>query len=328
MSKQREEIAELKEKLVAETLKSYELNTEFTSLATAHEHLIEESDFQINNLKQEIEDKNNQIEAADQRGSALEVKVQELEFKLIHPQSREGDLENLKALVEENRSVTKQFLTLEKTNKDLTKQLEHARIVTQNVEVLRVENDSLKSKVQNLEKVQEDNYRLELENTKMKAERNAWAAYLDSNDKFNSQSPESIIRDLSKEAEKAKQIDSIKLYYETQFEDQRTIIADMEGQIEELNKSVINSEQLKADSESSKAILNQNVDMLKRHIQILKKQLGMYEHEEQMLMDETKYDQIKSQRINELQQLVSDLQSEIIGRNNNLAALTSQNTLT
>jgi hypothetical protein len=187
--------------------------------------------------------------------------------------------------------------------------LKHFKSISQNVELLRREKESLAYQVKELNKTHESKLALETENIKLRLERDAWACYLSSNLEVNTQTPQTIISQLSRQVEEAHHLQTAVAQYQLQTKDDKLVIEGLTAHIEELKETVAKVQYEHAKDEAVKTVAMKGTEALKRHIAILDGQLSMYDQEE---IHHGQYDEIKSKRIAELEQLLKDHEQKIV----------------
>lgn len=197
---------------------------------------------------------------------------------------------------------------LELENQKLARELKHFKSISQNVELLRREKESLAYQVEELDKTRESKIALETDNIKLRLERDAWACYL-STLELNTQTPQTIIAQLTRQVEEAHHLEIAVAQYQQQTKDDMLVIQKLTAHIEELKETVSKMQYQHAKDEAAKDITMKGTEALKRHIAILESQLNMYDQEE---LHHGQYDEIKSKRIAELEQLLKDHEQQIV----------------
>jgi DNA repair exonuclease SbcCD ATPase subunit len=190
----------------------------------------------------------------------------------------------------------------------LDRELKHFKSISQNVELLRREKESLAYQVEELDKIRESKITLETENIKLRLERDAWACYL-SNLEVNTQTPQTIISQLTRQVEEARHLQTAVAQYQQQTKDNMLVIEQLTAHIEELKDTAAKMQYEHAKDEAAKAVVMKGTEALKRHIAILESQLNMYDQEE---LHQGQYDELKSKRIAELEQLLKNHEEQIM----------------
>ncbi|CEP13376.1 hypothetical protein [Parasitella parasitica] len=272
---------------------------------------IKKLNMEVESLKQENQEKSSRIEEGLQREFQLTEKINSLEQQIHDISAYPKNPHAYQQLEIEYQSISKCALDLEANNVKLARELNHYKGISQNIELLRAEKESLSQRLTVVDEIREANFQLEMENIKLKAERAAWASYLESQPNVNSQSPEDIIYGLTQQAEKAVVLRQSIQQYQSQIEKQLDLIKGLEAHVNDLKKAIIQSERTHATDVATREILMKGTASFKRHISALESQLAMYDQAEMMEPDATSYDQIKVKRIQELEELLREHELQI-----------------
>ncbi|KAI8643696.1 hypothetical protein BD408DRAFT_414398 [Parasitella parasitica] len=284
---------ELARSVYSESDKTRQMSSEISNL-----------NMEVESLKQEKQEKSIRIEEGLLREHKLTDKINSLEQQIHDVSAYPTNPQAYQQLEAEYQSISKRALDLESENDKLARELKHYKGISQNIELLRAEKESLSQQLTAVDKIRETNFQLEVDNIKLRAERAAWTSYLESQPDLNSQSPESIIYGLTKQAERASILRRSIEQYQSQSKNQLSVITSLEEHMNELKKTIVQGECVHATDVAARDILIKSTDSFKRHISTLEGQLAMYDQAEMFETGATSYDQAKAKRIQELEELL------------------------
>ncbi|KAI9277625.1 hypothetical protein BY458DRAFT_472064 [Sporodiniella umbellata] len=166
---------------------------------------------------------------------------------------------------------------------------------------------TIQERISKMTMIYEENKKLIDEVAQLKGERDSWKLYLDID---LDQPPATILRELSKKTHIS---DSIKLEnkkLQKRLTDMTELISELEAHIDNL-KQIAADNQAKADTTLvAKEYLQRREKTFQLQIDLLKNHLGFYEQQEKTQSAET-YDEIKSKRIVELEQLLAQYKKTV-----------------
>ncbi|KAI9304758.1 hypothetical protein BJ944DRAFT_80270 [Cunninghamella echinulata] len=199
---------------------------------------------------------------------------------------------------------------IEIENIKLKNELKHYKEMYHNVEMLREEKYSLESRVQEMEQLKADNLRLDLENTRLRQEKLEWAGYLESNDGLEFETPKGIVYNLSKDREVSRMASEEVKLLKNELENKNKMVVKLEDHLNDIKKEILEKDRRYRSDKMKMNILDQDKAILRKHVDMLENQLKLYDIEEKDYM-EGSYDELKSQRLNELQGLLKELEHRL-----------------
>ncbi|KAI9018147.1 hypothetical protein CLU79DRAFT_761931 [Phycomyces nitens] len=285
----------------------------------------------------------NQVETTMTRANLLENTVKALterlhsqEQAIIEGSKREQDLlsklnqvqnhemhpvenSNTETLLrEELQYHTTRSSQLADENERLRNDRDHyKRIYTSNAS-LQEENRSLEKQVSKIAQIEETNVRLEIENARFKQERIEWIGYLGSQDSPDYQTPKEITRMIAKERISVRETKAQVQYLEAALKKKNDIVPRLETYANDVKAAIIEKDRRHDDDQIAMAMLEKSREAVQRQVRLLEQHLTMYESAETSV-----YDEIKVQRMAQLQELVAEYQNIINQQTHELIQLKS-----
>ncbi|KAF9109314.1 coiled-coil domain-containing protein mad1 [Mortierella sp. AM989] len=239
-------------------------------------------------------------------------KIMELEDQNRQLRLNEQKLEDVARIEKELKNQVAYIKQLEGTNRQLTADCRHFKEMYRNVEVLKEEKAGLEQKLKMLDDLRVKCGMLEVRNDVLAKEKQQWAAFLESADITDFNSPYELAKTVaSLRGEKAALIE-IKGVQEADIKYRDTYINQLEAQIESLKKSVVEQEDFCKRQSSIARQHERSKELAIRQAENLKEQLKSYDTEEASLMGGT-YDNQKNIRIQQLENLVQEYHAKLEG---------------
>ncbi|KAI8076889.1 mitotic checkpoint protein-domain-containing protein [Halteromyces radiatus] len=195
-------------------------------------------------------------------------------------------------------------------NYKLKNELKHYKEMYHNVEMLREEKYSLEARVRNMEQLSTENVRLDLENTRLKMEKLEWAGYLEKEDGLDIETPQGLVYNLTKERNESRWIVNQIDVFKKEMENRDQLILKLETHMNELKKTIQDKDRLHRSDVFAMELLEKDKIMLRKHIEALENQFKLYDIEESNYM-EGNYDIQKTQRIQQLEELLKDFEGRL-----------------
>lgn len=161
-----------------------------------------------------------------------------------------------------------------------------------------------------LDELENTQFQLQVENTNLKAEREAWTNYLDSKPEYNQVSPGTLVYNLSKQADEAQYLLNQVQQLEKDRDHQIKLVGLLDDHVAKLKAEVLEKQAEKAQADAAHVLLKQREEFLKNHVKILQDQLQLYDDEEKNNMEAT-YDSKKALRIAQLEMLLREAENKL-----------------
>ncbi|KAL0075175.1 hypothetical protein F4703DRAFT_1341087 [Phycomyces blakesleeanus] len=250
------------------------------------------------------------VHSQEQTISEGSKREQDLLSKLNKAQNYEMDSiknSNTETLLrEELQYYTTQSSELADENERLKNERDHyKRIYTSNAS-LQEEKKSLERQVSNIAQIEETNIRLEIENARFNQERMEWVGYLESQDSPEYQSPKEITQIIAKERISVRETKAQVHYLEATLKKKNDIVSQLESYANDVKNAIIEKDRRHDDDKIAMSMLEKSREAVQRQVRLLEQHLSMYESAES-----TTYDELKIQRMAQLQNLVTEYQNTI-----------------
>ncbi|KAG2199461.1 hypothetical protein INT47_011573 [Mucor saturninus] len=241
-------------------------------------------------LKNDLQLQEARVKESTERELASIKRVSELESQAAQSvTSTTNGLED--SITADYTHVCNKLAEIQTEYKKLEKELQHFKSLNQNIEYLKEENNSLQKRLTGLLGIEKQKLSLDIENASLRTERDAWTCYLSTVPEYSHQTPETLVYNLTKQADKADYLETKVTFLEKEIHDKNRAYRE--------NALFCEQNKLNSSRES----------MLKRHIDILQSQLRLYDGAE-VAESKTTYDEKKTKRISQLEELLRNLQNE------------------
>ncbi|KAG2199435.1 hypothetical protein INT47_011547 [Mucor saturninus] len=261
-------------------------------------------------LKNDLQLREARVKESTERELALKKRVSELESQAAQSvTSITNGLED--SITADYTHVCNKLAEIQTEYKKLEKELQRFKSLNQNIEYLKEENNSLQKRLTGLSGIEKQNLSLDIENASLRTERDAWTRYLGTIPEYNHHTPETLVYNLTKQADKADYLETKVTFLEKEIHDKTELVKLMEDHVRDVKVAI-----LKKDRESvlyceQNKLNSSRESMLKRHIDILQSQLRLYDGAE-VAESKTTYDEKKTKRISQLEELLRNLQNEFV----------------
>ncbi|KAK8236930.1 spindle assembly checkpoint component MAD1 [Phyllosticta capitalensis] len=309
-----------------------EAQNELMSIERQSKHRFNELETRYNTLQQSFDDlraeltaQTNQLQAAQQKLAKREAEAGEMESELIRLKAQAGDQDTLAVLKRELSEQVAHIKKLEGINREQAAELKQFRKNMKSVEVVEEEKRSLESKVRMMEDLRRELSEEHLKRQILEDEKKEWTAYLESQSstegELQFESPADLarayIRERLETASLTERIGAVQPELTVKEEAIKTLEDEKAKLKEELEKAKTGGGP--ADTKA-RLRLERQLNLASKEVEFLREQLRMVDAEESEFRPET-FDAAKTNRIRELEDLVSSHRAEIATLNADLSAL-------
>ncbi|KAJ3077964.1 coiled-coil domain-containing protein mad1, partial [Quaeritorhiza haematococci] len=289
-----------------------EKESQYTFIVEEFEEKIEHLEGLLRETRQALRESVRAGKEKDEECALLQRQVLEAQAQVgeVRMRGGRGSAEDVATLNKQLHDQLKQIQSLESQNDQLTKSLRYYKSLYENIERLKEENLSLQKKLSLHDSLRNHAAQLESQLTSLLKEKARWTSFLDPRDETGIDSPYKLSKAL---AEKRFELAALR---EKSGSDAAKIRG-MEARIgwleEELEKvkGVARSAQEKSERDA-KCLrrVEKSRGMAMKEVEFLREQLKSYDLEEVTLMGAT-FDRQKSERIEQLENLVSEYRSRV-----------------
>ncbi|OCK81979.1 spindle assembly checkpoint component MAD1 [Lepidopterella palustris CBS 459.81] len=299
-----------------------EAKTELSSIQRKSQHQYNELETRYNTLQGSVEElradldtKVVALQTAQQKLSQRESEVGELESEVLRFKAQTGDTDTLAVIKRELSEQVGHIKKLEALNREHDAELKHYRKVHKSIEIVEEEKRALEAKVRMMNDLRRELSESQLRRQVLEDEKKSWTAYLESEvsrqGELQFESPEDLARAFIRERiETASLVDklgaiqpelSVKEENIRVLEDEKAKLLE---EVQKLRASGGNPDsKIRARLERQKALATKEVEYLRA-------QLKTFDIEESEMQPEN-FNSQKSQRIQELEDLVDQYRKEI-----------------
>ena len=310
-----------------------EVQTEFSSLERQHKHQLQEIESKqstlqktLSDLRDDLANKDSALHNTQERLAQRESETGNLESEILRLKAQTGDADTLAVIKRELSEQVAHIRRLESTNREQNAELKHFRRIYKAVEVVEEEKRALETKVRQVEDMAKQLREAQLQRQILEDERRSWTSYLENEGgtgKVEFDSPEDMARALVKERlENASLVERIGAV-QPELLEKDEIIKSLE---EERSKIQSEMEKLRASGVSAgdnraKMRLERQRALAVKEVEYLREQLRTFDSEEQTYHSENQFDEQKSKRIGDLENLVDQHRNELQALNKELSTL-------
>lgn len=296
-----------------------ELETRYNTLQQSFEELRAELDTQVHALQQ-----------AQQKLTKREAEVGEMESEIIRLKAQSGDQDTLAVIKRELSEQVTHIRKLESINREQAAELKHFRKVQKSVEVVEEEKMALENRLRIMEDLRRELSEEQLKRQILEDEKSAWTSYLEgqarSEGELQFDTPEDLAKAFVKERlENASMVDRVGAV-QAELTARDETIKSLENEKAKIREEL---EKLKSAGNASdskqRMRLERQRTLAVKEVEYLRAQLKAFDAEESEFQPET-FDAQKSQRIQELEEMVDNYRNEIQSLNTELSAFEEANT--
>ncbi|KZF25202.1 putative M protein repeat protein [Xylona heveae TC161] len=289
-----------------------ELETKYSALSRTLEGL--RTDFGANALL---------LQNAQQKISEREIEIGEMESENIRLRAQGGDTETLAVIKRELSEQIAHIKKLESTNREHLSELKHFRKMHKSVEVVEEEKRVMESKLNMMEDLRRELSQTQLQKQILEDERRSWTTYLQDESNGDQEiafdTPVELARCLVQlrldNASLLDRIGAIKAEALEREEAAKRLEQELSKTKDELKEA---RENAPAGNSRMKSRLERQRVLAVKEVEYLRAQLKMFDTEETTMQPEN-FDEHKTARIQELEDLVDQYRNELQGMNDALA---------
>jgi mitotic spindle assembly checkpoint protein MAD1 len=285
----------------------------------------------IQEMEQEANARNAALQKSQEQLAERDETVERLEGEVLRLKAQTGDAETMAVIQRELADQVAHIRTLEATSRDQLVELKHLRQMHRAVEVVEEEKRALQRKLDaaaavELELAEERRQRQRLED-----EHRAWAAYLRSESSTDHpiefDSPEDMAKALVQERLNSAALVEKLGEIQPEIADRDNIIKTLEQEIaaikEQLEKA--KTATVSSGADKSRIRMERQRALALKEVEYLRAQLKTFDSEDVTYQPEN-FDEKKSDRIQELEDLVDKYKEEVQNLHNELTSLESATT--
>ena len=281
----------------------------------------------VSDLRNDLAIESNARKTAQESLSVREAEVGHLENEILRLKAQTGDAETIAVIKKDLSDQVAHIRRLETLNREQNAELKRFRTDHRAVEVVEEQKKELENKITLMEDLRSELREAQLQRQILEDERSSWTSYLQDQDNVDDaelKTPEDLARALVRQRlETANMVEKIgALRSEILDRDQSigVLEAQSKDSMKEMDKLRAASSSSGLDSSTKKRLERQRALVVKE-VEFLREQLRTFDTEETTFQPETKFDDQRSKRIQELETLVDDYRSELSKLNGSLADL-------
>ncbi|CAJ0541367.1 Ff.00g080150.m01.CDS01 [Fusarium sp. VM40] len=293
-------------------------NTDMEMQITAFQKTIQE-------FEQENEQRENILQQTQAQLAEKDDQIANLEADVLRLKAQSGDAETMEIIRQELTEQVQHIRNLESTNREQLSELKHLRALSKAVEVVEEEKRTLQRRLESAELVEAELAEARIQRQRLEDERLSWAAYLRNNAEMNENefdSPEAVARALVEErltnasyVEKAgvlqAEITSAQNTIQSLNNEKSHLMSEVENAKSAANATNTDKARLRLDRQRALAV---------KEVEYLRAQLKTFDTEDETLQPE-QFDQARSQRVQELEELVDKYKTEVQNLHAELSAV-------
>ncbi|KAL9053332.1 MAG: hypothetical protein Q9162_004832 [Coniocarpon cinnabarinum] len=278
---------------------------------------------EVDELKAQNEEKEKIIATAQQRVKESEDDMSTLQAEIVRLKAQTGDSDTLNVIKRELTEQVEHIQKLEAHNHRQHMELKKLREERKDVELVEEQKRSLEGKISRMGDLRKEFSEVQLQKQILEDERRAWTALLENESNAETdvtfQRPEDLARAyLSERLEKLSLIDQLgKATPELSAKDEQiqaleTQVTSLQSELDRARSSVSSTTPLTAVAPDTKlkARLERQRTLAQKEVNYLRAQLRYFDDEQAEMTSET-FDQAKSTRIKELENLLDEHRTEL-----------------
>lgn len=271
----------------------------------------------VRELEQERDTRESVLQTAQAQVAEKDAQVGTLESEVLRLKAHTGDAETMAVIKRELSEQVQHIRKLEATNREQLAELRHLRQVHKAVEVVEEEKRGLQRRLEAAEDVERELAEAQMQRQRLEDERRAWTAYLESTaehggEDMRFESPEELARALVQERltsashmEKMGQLRADVAGYESTI---RGLEEEKRGLRAEIEKA--REEGAAESGDQARARLERRAALAVKEVESLRAQLKTFDAEDATFQPE-QHDQVRAQRIAELEVLADQYKQEV-----------------
>lgn len=270
----------------------------------------------VQELQQDSDQRESLLQDAQQQVTTRDSTIGNLEAEVLRLKAQTGDQETLDVIKRELSEQVTHIRKLEVVNREQAADLKHFKRLHKSVEVVEEEKRSLQRKLEAVEGLENELGEARIQRQRLEDERLAWTAYLQTQASEDGQlefeTPEALARGLVAErlqtATLFERIGALEPEISVRDSTIQALESENSGLIEELEK--VKSSGTSSGNNKTQLRLERQLNLAAKEVEFLRAQLKTYDTEDDTFQPD-KVDEIKQQRIQELEELVSSYKKEV-----------------
>ncbi|KAM0223965.1 hypothetical protein ACHAQD_002327 [Fusarium lateritium] len=293
-------------------------NTDMEMQITAFQKTIQE-------LEQENEQRETILQQTQAQLAEKDGQIANLEADVLRLKAQSGDAETMEIIRQELTEQVQHIRNLESTNREQLSELKHLRALSKAVEVVEEEKRTLQRRLESAELVEAELSEARIQRQRLEDERLAWAAYLRNNAEMSENefdSPEAVARALVEERlTNASYVEKVGVL-QAEIASAQNTIQSLNNEKSHLMSEVENAKSAANATNTDKARLrlDRQRALAVKEVEYLRAQLKTFDTEDETLQPE-QFDQARSQRVQELEELVDKYKTEVQNLHAELSAI-------
>ncbi|KAI1386594.1 MAD-domain-containing protein [Hypoxylon trugodes] len=282
----------------------------------------------IQGLEQDNQARESSMQTIQQQLADKNKLVGDLEAEVLRLKAQTGDAETIAIIRRELTEQVQHIRSLESKNSKQHAELTHLRQIHKAVEVVEEEKRSLQRKLEAAESLEAELNEARLQRQRLEDERLAWTAYLQNASSdggvMEFDSPEDVARALVEERYNSASLVERLGEVQPQIAERDEIIKTLENDKKTLTAQIEKQKTAVVPVTASKAQarIERQRALAMKEVEYLRAQLKTFDAEDETF-DSENFDQIKVDRISELEQLVDKYKEEVQALHNELSTLES-----
>ncbi|KAK8042446.1 hypothetical protein PG994_012929 [Apiospora phragmitis] len=282
---------------------------------------ISDLELQASNLRESMEayEKENQardelLQQAQEQLAQKDEVIGELEADVLRLKAQTGDADTIAVIRRELSDHVQYIRTLESKNTKMHSDLSHYKQIHKAVEVVEEEKRSLQRKLETAAGLESELAEARIQRQRLEDERLAWTFYLRnaSDDMMEFDSPEDVARALVEQRYTTASLTQKLGEFQEQIGERDGIIRSLEAEMGTLKTQI---EKLKTSpsalpADKTRARLERQRALAAKEVEYLRAQLKTFDAEDETFEPE-KVDQVRNNRVAELEQLVDNYKSDV-----------------
>lgn len=281
----------------------------------------------VRELEQERDTRESVLQTAQAQVAEKDAQVGTLESEVLRLKAHTGDAETMAVIKHELTEQVQHIRKLEAANREQLAELRHLRQVHKAVEVVEEEKRGLQRRLEAAEDLERELGEARMQRQRLEDERRAWTAYLEATaehggEDMRFESPEELARALVQERltsashmEKMGQLRADVAGYESTIRGLEDEKRDLRAEVEKARE-----EGAAESGDQARARLERRAVLAVKEVESLRAQLKTFDAEDITFQPE-QHDQVRAQRIAELEVLADQYKQEVERLHGELSAL-------
>lgn len=281
----------------------------------------------VRELEQERDTRESVLQTAQAQVAEKDAQVGTLESEVLRLKAHTGDAETMAVIKHELSEQVQHIRKLEGANREQLAELRHLRQVHKAVEVVEEEKRGLQRRLETAEDLERELAEARMQRQRLEDERRAWTAYLEATaehgcEDMRFESPEELARALVQErltsASHIEQMGHLRADVAGYESTIRGLEEEKRGLRTEVEKA--REEGAAESGDQARARLERRAALAVKEVESLRAQLKTFDAEDITFQPE-QHDQVRAQRIAELEELADKYKDEVQRLHGELAAL-------